>query len=151
MLQRLKKQSLLSPKRVPRARRRACHQCIVPTGGGHEHLTEPLISERDLVIAISQSGETADTLAAVRLAREKGAKTIGIINVVDSTIAREVDEVIYTRAGPEIGVASTKAFLSQLIIVYKLAFHLAGKEFPCRDISKKIKEALALNEDIKKI
>lgn len=111
---------------------------------------EPLISERDLVIAISQSGETADTLAAVRLAKEKGAKTVGIINVVDSTIAREVDEVIYTRAGPEIGVASTKTFISQLIIIYKLAFHLAGKEFPGRDISKKIKDALALNENIKK-
>lgn len=110
---------------------------------------EPLISEKDLVIAISQSGETADTLAAIRLAKEKKAKTLGIINVVDSTIAREVDEVIYTRAGPEIGVASTKAFISQLIIIYKLAFHLANKEFPSRDISKKIKETLTLNELIR--
>ncbi|MEW5896287.1 MAG: glutamine--fructose-6-phosphate transaminase (isomerizing) [Nanoarchaeota archaeon] len=90
---------------------------------------EPIISKDDLVIAISQSGETADTLAAVRLAKSKGAKTLGIINVLDSTIAREVDEVIYTRAGPEIGVASTKAFLSQLIVIYKLAFCFAGKEF----------------------
>ncbi|MBI2581714.1 glutamine--fructose-6-phosphate transaminase (isomerizing) [Candidatus Woesearchaeota archaeon] len=112
---------------------------------------EPLLGKDDLVIVISQSGETADTLAAVRLAKEKGAKTLGIINVVDSTIAREVDERIYTRAGPEIGVASTKAFISQLIIMYKLAFHLAGKEFNGQgtEIESKIKEALAKHEEIK--
>ncbi len=112
---------------------------------------EPLISETDLVIAISQSGETADTLAAIRLAKEKKAKTLGIINVVDSTIAREVDEVIYTRAGPEIGVASTKAFISQLIIVYKLAFKLADREFPAKDLIQKIKEVLTLNESIREL
>src|SRR3989344_4579593 len=112
---------------------------------------EPLLTKEDLVIVISQSGETADTLAAVRLAKEKGAKTLGIINVVDSTIAREVDQRIYTRAGPEIGVASTKAFISQLIIMYKLAFHLAGKEFNGRgaEIEPKIKEVLAQHEQIK--
>lgn len=114
---------------------------------------EPLLNKDDLVIVISQSGETADTLAAVRLAKEKGAKTLGIVNVVDSTIAREVDERIYTRAGPEIGVASTKAFISQLIIMYKLAFHLAGKEFDSRgiEIESKIKEVLAKHEEIKKL
>ncbi len=112
---------------------------------------EPLISEKDLVIAISQSGETADTLAAARLAKEKKAKTLGIINVVDSTIAREVDEVIYTRAGPEIGVASTKAFISQLIIIYRLAFKLADKEFPSANLIPKIKETLTLNEPIRKL
>ncbi|MEK6969429.1 MAG: glutamine--fructose-6-phosphate transaminase (isomerizing) [Nanoarchaeota archaeon] len=112
---------------------------------------EPLISENDLVIAISQSGETADTLAAIRLAKEKKAKTLGIINVVDSTLAREVDEVIYSRAGPEIGVASTKAFISQLIIIYKLAFKLIGKEFPSDNIAQKIKEVLALNEPIRQL
>lgn len=112
---------------------------------------EPLLSKDDLVIVVSQSGETADTLAAVRLAKEKGAKTLGIINVVDSTIAREVDERIYTRAGPEIGVASTKAFISQLIIMYKLAFHLAGKEFNGKEIESKIKEVLANHEEIKKL
>jgi len=110
---------------------------------------EPLLGKEDLVIVISQSGETADTLAAVRLAKEKGAKTLGIVNVVDSTIAREVDERIYTRAGPEIGVASTKAFISQLIIMYKLAFHLAGKEFNSTEIEPKIKEVLAKHEEIK--
>ncbi len=114
---------------------------------------EPLLNKEDLVIVISQSGETADTLAAVRLAKEKSAKTLGIVNVVDSTIAREVDERIYTRAGPEIGVASTKAFISQLIIMYKLAFHLAGKEFDSRgiEIESKIKEVLAKHEEIKQL
>ncbi|MBU0457366.1 MAG: glutamine--fructose-6-phosphate transaminase (isomerizing) [Nanoarchaeota archaeon] len=110
---------------------------------------EPLIDENDLVIAISQSGETADTLAAIRLAKEKGAKTLGLINVVDSTIAREVDDVLYTRAGPEIGVASTKAFISQLILIYKLAFKLAGKEFYF-DLNK-FKETLSLNEKLKEL
>ncbi len=110
---------------------------------------ENLLTKNDLVIVISQSGETADTLAAVRLAKEKGAKTLGIVNVVDSTIAREVDQRIYTRAGPEIGVASTKAFISQLIIMYKLAFHLAGKEFDSQGLVEKIKETLAKHEEIK--
>ena len=110
---------------------------------------ECLINENDLVIAISQSGETADTLAAIRLAKQKGAKTLGLINVVDSTIAREVDDVVYTRAGPEIGVASTKAFTSQLITLYKLAFHLIGEEFQF-DVEK-IKQALLLNESIRKL
>lgn len=112
-----------------------------------------LLNKGDLVIVISQSGETADTLAAVRLAKEKGAKTLGIINVVDSTIAREVDQRIYTRAGPEIGVASTKAFISQLIVMYKLAFYLAGKEFNIweKEIESKIKEILSKNEEIKRL
>ncbi|MDO8510968.1 MAG: glutamine--fructose-6-phosphate transaminase (isomerizing) [Nanoarchaeota archaeon] len=112
---------------------------------------ENLLNQHDLVVVISQSGETADTLAAVRLAKEKGAKTVGIVNVVDSTIAREVDERIYTRAGPEIGVASTKAFISQLIIMYKLAFHLAGKEFNSGEIEPKIKEVLSKHEEIKRL
>jgi glutamine---fructose-6-phosphate transaminase (isomerizing) len=108
---------------------------------------EPLINENDLVIAISQSGETADTLAAIKMAKQYQAKTLGLINVVDSTIAREVDQVIYTRAGPEIGVASTKAFTSQLITLYKLAYHLIGKEFDF-DVDK-IKQTLELNQSIR--
>ncbi len=112
---------------------------------------DPIISEKDLVIAISQSGETADTLAAIRLAKQKGARTLGIINVVDSTIAREVNDVIYTRAGPEIGVASTKAFTSQLITLYKLAYYLAGKEHNFSPIVDKIKQTLKLNEQIKEV
>jgi glutamine---fructose-6-phosphate transaminase (isomerizing) len=74
----------------------------------------PIVDERALVIGLSQSGETADTLAALREARRRGARTLGIVNVVGSTIAREVDGGIYLHAGPEIGVASTKAFTSQI-------------------------------------
>ena len=104
--------------------------------------SDPLVDEKDLVIAISQSGETADTLAAMRLAKKKGALTLGLINVVDSTIAREVQNIVYTRAGPEIGVASTKAFMSQLITLYVLAHHLAGKPFAHQQISQKIRGLL---------
>lgn len=84
----------------------------------------PIIDENTLVIAISQSGETADTLAAVREAKKKGANVIGIVNVVGSTIARECDGGIYIRAGPEIGVASTKAFTSQLVCLNLLTLYL---------------------------
>jgi glucosamine--fructose-6-phosphate aminotransferase (isomerizing) len=80
-----------------------------------------------LCIAISQSGETADTLAGLREARSKGAATVSICNVVSSSITRESDGVVYTRAGPEIGVASTKAFTTQLTALYLLALHLARK------------------------
>jgi glucosamine--fructose-6-phosphate aminotransferase (isomerizing) len=75
----------------------------------------PVVNDRTLVIGISQSGETADTLAAIREAKRRGARTIGLVNVVGSTIAREVDGGIYLHAGPEVGVASTKAFTSQVI------------------------------------
>ena len=84
----------------------------------------PLIKKSDIVIAISQSGETADTLAAIKEAKLKNAKTFGIVNVVGSSIAREVDSGIYLHAGPEIGVASTKAFTSQLIAIILLALYL---------------------------
>ncbi|MGA1977543.1 MAG: glutamine--fructose-6-phosphate transaminase (isomerizing) [Bacteroidales bacterium] len=90
---------------------------------------DPIIRKGDIVIAISQSGETADTLAAVRLAREKGAKVIGICNVVGSSIPRETDAGVYTHAGPEIGVASTKAFTTQVTVLAMMAFeigHLKG-------------------------
>lgn len=85
----------------------------------------PIIGERDIVIAISQSGETADTLAAIRLAKEKGATILGICNVVGSSIARETHAGVYTHAGPEIGVASTKAFTAQVTILTLLALRLA--------------------------
>ena len=85
---------------------------------------DPVIDPSVLVIAISQSGETADTLGAVRLARERGCKTLSIINAVGSTIARESDGVLYMHVGPEIGVASTKAFTGQIAALYVLAIHL---------------------------
>ena len=85
----------------------------------------PIIDKNTLTLLISQSGETADTLAGLREAKEQGGKVLAICNVVDSTIPRESDGVIYTHAGPEIGVASTKAFTTQLIALYLLALHVA--------------------------
>ena len=87
-----------------------------------------LMDERVLTIAISQSGETADTLAGVRIARQKGAKIIAICNVVGSTMTREADGTVYTHAGPEIGVASTKAFTSQLAALFLLTLFLAQRK-----------------------
>jgi len=84
---------------------------------------DPIVDKDTLVIAISQSGETADTLAALREAKKKGAKIISIVNVKGSSIDRESDSVIYTRAGPEIGVASTKAFTSQLVVLYLITVY----------------------------
>ena len=86
---------------------------------------KPLLSKNELVIIVSQSGETADSLAALRLAKEKGIKTLGIVNVVGSSIAREADSVFYTLAGPEIAVATTKAYSTQLIAAYCLAIQFA--------------------------
>jgi len=88
----------------------------------------PIISERDIVFAISQSGETADTLAALELAKEKGASIYGVVNVVGSSIARITDEGSYIHAGPEIGVASTKAFTGQVTLLTMIALTLANKK-----------------------
>jgi glucosamine--fructose-6-phosphate aminotransferase (isomerizing) len=85
---------------------------------------DPIMNENDLVIVISQSGETADSLAALRLAKKMNIKTLGIVNVVGSSIAREADYVFYTLAGPEIAVATTKAYSAQLIAIYALAIQL---------------------------
>lgn len=85
---------------------------------------DPILNENDLVVVISQSGETADSLAALRLAKKMNIKTLGIVNVVGSSIAREVDYVFYTLAGPEIAVATTKAYSAQLIAIYALAIQL---------------------------
>lgn len=86
---------------------------------------DPILPENTLVVIVSQSGETADTLAALRLAKEKGVRTLGIVNVVGSSIARETDNVMYTWAGPEIAVATTKAYSTQLIAQYLLAMKFA--------------------------
>ena len=86
---------------------------------------EPLVGEGDLVIIISQSGETVDSLAAMRLAKKLGAKALAIVNAMGSSIAREADMLIYTHAGPEIAVASTKAYMVQIAVMYLLAFELA--------------------------
>jgi glucosamine--fructose-6-phosphate aminotransferase (isomerizing) len=118
----------------------------------------PIIKKGDIVIAISQSGETADTLAAVKLAREKGAKVIGICNVVGSSIPRETDAGVYTHAGPEIGVASTKAFTTQVTVLAMMAFEIGHKKGIISDsaykalitelvsIPGKIEKALEVND-----
>lgn len=113
----------------------------------------PLLSKNSLCIAISQSGETADTLAAIREAKSKERKTLGIVNVVGSTIARESDNVLYTYAGPEISVATTKAYSAQLIAVYCIAIYFAyvRGEIDEEAYTKLIEEMYTLPEKIRKI
>ncbi|MCL4167543.1 UNVERIFIED_CONTAM: hypothetical protein GTU68_041215 [Idotea baltica] len=113
----------------------------------------PVIRESDIVIAISQSGETADTLAALKYAREKGALIYGIVNVVGSSIARLTDAGSYIHAGPEIGVASTKAFTSQVTLLALLALTLAEKRLmsELEDIPRKIELVLKQEEAIRYI
>jgi glucosamine--fructose-6-phosphate aminotransferase (isomerizing) len=93
--------------------------------GSEYRYRNPIVDERSLAVVITQSGETADTLAALREAKRKGARSISVCNVVGSMATREADGTIYTHAGPEIGVASTKAFTSQLVALYLLALNLA--------------------------
>ena len=113
---------------------------------------DPLITDKDLVIIISQSGETADSLAAMRLAKELGAKTLAVVNAKGSSIAREADMLIYTHAGPEIAVASTKAYMVQISIMYLIAFELAyaknkiTKE-ECEQYTKYLEEMPQVLED----
>lgn len=131
--------------------------------GSEFRYRNPIIYKDDVVIAISQSGETADTLAAIRIAKESGAKVFGICNVVGSSIPRETHAGVYTHAGPEIGVASTKAFTAQVTVLTMIALKLAHKKNKIKDeyftcliealtqIPKKIEKALLLNDEIKEI
>ncbi|MFZ2187014.1 MAG: glutamine--fructose-6-phosphate transaminase (isomerizing) [Candidatus Moraniibacteriota bacterium] len=113
---------------------------------------KPLLDKKTLIVAISQSGETADTLAAIREAKEKGALTIGIVNVVGSTIARETDAGVYCHAGPEISVASTKAFTSQLAILSLLTLYLGRQRGLSLVMGKRIiKELENIPRDIEKV
>jgi glucosamine--fructose-6-phosphate aminotransferase (isomerizing) len=123
----------------------------------------PIINENDIVLAISQSGETADTLAAIKLAKSKGATILGICNVVGSTISRETHAGSYTHAGPEIGVASTKAFTAQVTVLSLLALSLAQKKgtieksklnrllFELESIPEKVAEVLKSDDLCKEI
>mgnify|MGYP001072324492 CR=1 FL=1 len=123
----------------------------------------PVIKESDVVIAISQSGETADTLAAMELAKEKGATILGVCNVVGSSIARFSHEGVYTHAGPEIGVASTKAFTAQLTVLTMIALLIASKKGSIKEkkyrellvemenMPTKIEKALASDKQVKKL
>ncbi len=103
----------------------------------------PIIDGGTAVVAISQSGETADTLAALREARDKGALALGIVNAVGSTIARETDAGVYLHAGPEIGVASTKAFTCQVAVETMLALYLGRRKFMSQEVTTRYMEALA--------
>jgi len=123
----------------------------------------PIITEKDVVIAISQSGETADTLAAIKLAKEKGAFVFGVCNVVGSSIARETDAGAYTHAGPEIGVASTKAFTTQITVLSLIALRLSRAKGTMSSsdyrlylqelelIPQKVEKALSVDEHVKEI
>ncbi len=113
----------------------------------------PLIGEGDVLLVISQSGETADTLAALREAKQKGALVLGICNVVGSTIARETDAGVYTHAGPEIGVASTKAFTTQVVVLAMMAIALGQRRGTLAqdDAKRLIQELNRLPEKIRLI
>jgi glucosamine--fructose-6-phosphate aminotransferase (isomerizing) len=123
----------------------------------------PIITEKDLVVAISQSGETADTMAAIELAKEKGATIFGICNVVGASIPRTTHAGVYTHAGPEIGVASTKAFTAQVTVLTLMAFYIAQQRgaitqsklvehlTELNTIPELVEQALKSNEHIKEI
>ena len=123
----------------------------------------PIITEKDLVIAISQSGETADTMAAIELAKEKGATIFGICNVVGASIPRTTHAGVYTHAGPEIGVASTKAFTAQVTVLTLMAFYIAQQRgtmttgklvehlTELNSIPELVEQALKSNDHIKEI
>ncbi len=125
--------------------------CGIPTAvdvSSEFRYRDLLIGPDTLVIAVSQSGETADTLAGVRQARKCGSPVLSICNVLGSTITRESDGIIYTHAGPEIGVASTKAYTAQLVALYLFAFYLAGirKTLPQARINKYLNELRKIPE-----
>jgi glucosamine--fructose-6-phosphate aminotransferase (isomerizing) len=112
----------------------------------------PLVEENTVVVAVSQSGETADTLAALREGKEKGATAIGVVNVVGSTIARETDAGIYLHAGPEIGVASTKAFTCQVTCLTLLAAYVGRRRFMGQSQCQELLEALsAIPEQVQRV
>ena len=121
--------------------------------GSEFRYRNPLLDKNGLVVVISQSGETADSLAALREAKEKGVRTLGIVNVVGSSIAREADSVFYTLAGPEIAVATTKAYSTQLVATYALAIQFAKVrgEISEERYVELIKEVKTLPEKIAKI
>jgi glucosamine--fructose-6-phosphate aminotransferase (isomerizing) len=141
-------------------------QCRIPVEvdiASEFRYRDPVVNARTLLVLISQSGETADTLAAMREARTHGAKAVAICNVVDSSIAREADGVIYTHAGPEIGVASTKAFITQLVALQLLSVRFAraigsinrdkGRELLAGllHVSSLLEETLKLDAHVEKI
>ncbi len=132
------------------------HWCRIPVEVELAHefrYRDPVVNAKTLVVAVSQSGETMDTLMAVRHAREQGAMVLAIVNTHGSTIPRESDAVLYTHAGPEVAVASTKAFLAQITAAYLLGLYLAqlrGTKFP-DEIAEVIEDLRAMPEKIAKV
>ena len=123
---------------------------------------DPVLSPKSLAIFVSQSGETADSLAALRLCKKKRIRTLGIVNVVGSSIARECDRVLFTQAGPEISVASTKAYTAQVLVLFMLALYVAQvREMPgirlrettaqLRKFGDYVQDALQLEDEIKRV
>ena len=122
--------------------------------------SDPLIDEHTLLIALSQSGETADTIAAMKECKSRGAKTLAVVNVVGSTIAKLADDTIYTWAGPEIAVATTKGYTTQVAVLYMLALHIAKKMNrideqkyaellqALKEIPKRIQQSIDMNPSI---
>ena len=102
--------------------------------GSEFRYRNPIIEENTVVVAVSQSGETADTLCALREAKDRGAMALGVVNVVGSSIARETDAGVYLRVGPEVGVASTKAFTGQVAVITMLALYMARRRFMAPDV-----------------
>ena len=130
--------------------------CRIPTEAvmaSEFRYSHPVVDEKDLVIIISQSGETADTLAALREAKRLGSGTLAIVNVVGSAIAKAADQTIYTWAGPEIAVATTKAFSTQLAVVYLLALHMAQElgTLDAESIAALVRELEALPGHVEKV
>src|SRR5665647_2761086 len=132
------------------------HWCRIPVEAELAHefrYRDPVVNSKTLVVAVSQSGETMDTLMAVRHAREQGATVLAIVNTHGSTIPRESDAVLYTHAGPEVAVASTKAFLAQIAAAYLLGLYLAqlrGTKFP-DEIAEILADLRAMPEKIQKV
>lgn len=131
------------------------HLCKIPTEvdiASEFRYRDPIVDDKTLCIFISQSGETADTIAALKLSKEKGAKTLAISNVIGSSITREADYSIYTHAGPEIAVASTKAYTSQVVLLSLLAIYFAETlEVSNLEVSKLRKEILELPKKIEEV
>jgi glucosamine--fructose-6-phosphate aminotransferase (isomerizing) len=121
--------------------------------GSEFRYRDPIVDSRNLVIGISQSGETADTLAAMKEARDKGAYLMSICNVVGSQASRQSDTVIYTHAGPEIGVASTKAFTTQLVALYLLGLQLAQSRgtLPKHEVQRQVRQLRDVPDQINKL
>jgi len=129
---------------------RTARVCVQVDNASDFRYRDPIVDSRTLVVAISQSGETADTLGAIREAKNRGARTLGLVNVPGSSIARECDHLLPLRAGPEIGVASTKAFTSQVAALYLFAIHLGyvRGRFAEADLARRVRDVVGVADGV---